>query len=62
MRVQHLHERFGNFGKFVIEFAMDTCCQERECLDHAFDVRVFALVAFERETARYFWIALRKFA
>jgi hypothetical protein len=62
MRVKHLHERFADFRELVVQLAMDSRGQEGKCFDDALDMRVFALVAFERKTSGYFRIALCEFA
>ena len=50
MRIKYVKKRLGYFRKFVVNLEADTSGQKGESFDEAFDVRVFAFVAFKQES------------
>jgi hypothetical protein len=62
VRVQHLEQRFGEFGIVVVEALGDARVEQREGFDHALDVRVFAHFAADQEAAGDLRIALGEVA
>ena len=49
MRIQRLQQRLCDFGEFVVQLVVNAPGQQRERLDHAFDVRVGAAVGLQQQ-------------
>ena len=62
MRVEHVQERLGDFGELIVELAVHAAGQEREGFDEAFDVRIFARVGLQQQTAGHLGILFRELA
>jgi hypothetical protein len=62
MRVQHVEQRFREFGIVVVEPLGDARIEQRKRFDHAFGVRVFAHLAADEQPAGDLRIALGEFA
>ncbi len=60
VRVNHRQQRVGNLRVLVVELLADPRRQQRECLDHPFDVRILAPARLQRQQAGHLGIRLRE--
>ena len=61
MRIEHVEQRFDNFGKLIVQLSPDAGSQQGEGLDQALDVRVGTVLArFQLKPSSDFRVFLGK--
>src|SRR5262245_55360225 len=58
MGIQYFEQRFGDFGKLVIQLVVHAPAQQCKSLNQSFDVRIFARILSQHQAARRFRIFL----
>ena len=61
MRIEHAEQGLGQLGKFVVELVVNPPGQQRERLDHPFDVWIFTTVRFQQQAGGDLGVPLCEF-